>query len=75
MIQYELPHASQVTLAIYNLLGERVRTLATAKEPAGIKQAVWDGRNELGQLVSSGVYLYRLEAGEFMATRRLVLLR
>lgn len=75
MIQYELPHASQVNLAIYNLLGERVRTLVDAQEPAGMKQVTWDGRDEHGERVSSGVYLYRLEAGEFKMTKRLLLMK
>lgn len=75
MIQYELPHASQVTLAIYNLLCGKIRTLVDANEPAGIKQATWDGRDEHGQRVSSGVYLYRLEAGEFKMAKRLLLMK
>lgn len=75
MIQYELPQASQVRLAIYNLLGERVRTLVDAKESVGVKQVKWDGRNEHGERVSSGVYLYRLEAGEYRMVRRLVLMK
>ncbi len=75
MIQYELPQASHVRLAIYNLLGERVRTLVDAKESAGVKRVTWDGRNERGERVSSGVYVYRLEAGEFKMAKRLVLMK
>ncbi|NUM78239.1 T9SS type A sorting domain-containing protein [candidate division KSB1 bacterium] len=62
-------------LAIYNLLGERVRTLVDAKESAGVKQVTWDGRNDRGERVSSGVYLYRLEAGEFSTAKRLLLMK
>ncbi len=75
MIQYELPHASQVRLAIYNLLGERVRTMVDAKESAGVKQVTWDGRNERGERVSTGVYVYRLEADEFSTAKRLLFMK
>lgn len=75
LIRYEIPQPVQVTLAIYNLLGERVRTLVDAQEPTGMKQVTWDGRNERGRRVSSGVYVYRLEAGEFRMAKRLVLMK
>lgn len=75
IIQYELPHPSQVTLAIYNLLGERVRTLVDAKESAGIKQIAWDGRDGKGQHAAGGVYLYRLQAGTFVETRKAIFLK
>ncbi len=75
IIQYELPQASQIRLAIYNLLGERVRTLVDAKESAGVKQVTWDGRNDRGGRVSSGVYVYRIEAGEVRMARRLLLMK
>lgn len=75
MIQYEIPQAAHVRLAIYNLLGERVRTLVDAKESAGLKHITWDGRNDRGERVSSGVYLYQLEAGELKMTKRLLLMK
>jgi hypothetical protein len=75
VIQYAIPKAVRVKLTIYNVLGEKIRTLVDSYKPAGIKQVLWDGRNELGQRVASGVYLYRLEAGEFTKTRRLVVMR
>jgi photosystem II stability/assembly factor-like uncharacterized protein len=74
-IQYKLPQAAHVQLAIYNLLGEKVRTLVDAKESAGLKQITWDGRNDQGERVSSGMYLYRMEAGEFRMVKRLVLMK
>lgn len=74
-IQYQLPHAAQVQLAIYNLLGKKVRTLVDAKESAGVKQVTWDGRDQHRRRVSSGVYLYQLEAGAFKRTRRLLLMK
>lgn len=75
LIRYELPQAAQVQLAIYNLLGERVRTLVDAKASAGVQQVTWDGRDEHGERVSSGVYLYRLAAGEFNQTKRLMVMK
>lgn len=75
IIQYEIPHSTQVKLIIYNLLGEKIRTLVDTHELAGFKRTTWDGRNELGQRVASGVYLYRLEAGDFTMTKRLILMR
>jgi photosystem II stability/assembly factor-like uncharacterized protein len=75
VIRYEIPKPAQVKLAIYNLLGEKVRTLVEAKQSAGVQQATWDGRDEHGQRVNSGVYLYRLQAGEFIMTERLLLIK
>ncbi len=50
----------------------RVRVDVAAKESAGVKQVTWDDRNDRGERVSTGVYVYRLEAGEFRATKRLL---
>ncbi len=75
VIQYEIPKPARVKLTIYNVLGEKIRTLVDSNAPVGIKQVTWDGRNERGQRVASGVYLYRLEAGEFTMTRRLLMMK
>ncbi len=74
-IAYELPKASDVTLMIYNARGQRVRLLVDSGKPAGSHRAVWDGRDDSGNRVASGVYLYKLLAGDFVASRRLLLLR
>lgn len=74
-IRYALPREANVALAIYNLSGERVRLLRDGREPAGEKTVVWNGLNDSGHPVSSGVYLYRLDADEFGATRKMVLLK
>ena len=79
-IRYQLPPtgqvaASTVLLEIYNLLGQKVRTLVKQQQPPGNYTVRWDGRNDLGQQVSSGVYLYRLTAGNFTRVRKMVLLR
>jgi len=79
LIRYHLPavscQLSAISLKIYNILGEEVRTLVEKEQVSGYYSVVWDGKDSLGKDVSSGVYLYRLEAGEFTATRRMVLLR
>jgi len=79
-IRYQLPKAGEVTLRIYNLLGEEVITLHQGNLEAGSYQFLWNGKNQYGQNVASGVYLYRLEVhaatGErFVATRKMNLLR
>ncbi len=74
-IRYALPRRSLVHLSIYNTSGERVRVLRDGVEEAGHRTATWDGRNEFGQDVASGVYLYRLEANEYSESQKMVLLR
>jgi hypothetical protein len=69
-IEFALPKPGFVTLKIYNTLGEEVATLVAEKLPAGKHQRVWEAKG-----LASGVYLYRLEAGEFVQTRKLILLR
>ncbi|UCF62746.1 MAG: T9SS type A sorting domain-containing protein, partial [bacterium] len=74
-IKYQLPQVSDVRLMIYNVLGQRVRTLVNARVEAGYHQVVWDGLNEQGSAVASGVYIYRFEAGDFQKTMKLMLLK
>ena len=74
-IAYNVAHESFVTLTVYNLLGQEVRTLVADLRAAGSHSAVWDGRDDAGREVPSGVYLYRMNAGRFQDTRRMVLVR
>ena len=74
-IGYQLPEAGQVRLAIYNLLGQEVRVLVDERKEAGSFTAAWDGTDALGRRVGSGVYLYRMQAGGFSATKRMLLLK
>lgn len=74
-IVFDLPQSASINLAIYNMLGQVVRTLVTGKLEAGRQSVQWDGKNELGERLSSGVYLYRLETGIFVQTRKLVLMK
>lgn len=74
-IRYRLPRPEHVRLTIYNLAGQTVRTLLNAPLPAGVHTGVWDGRDDRGREVASGVYLYRLSAGDFIQTRKMILIR
>jgi flagellar hook assembly protein FlgD len=74
-ISYDLPEQAQVTLGIYDLLGKQLKTLVNQSQDAGSKTAIWDGTDGLGRSVSAGVYLYRIKAGEFTQTRKMVLLK
>ena len=76
VIRFVLPTAQEIELALYNLAGQQVATLARGWRRAGAYALDWDGRDDMGRALASGVYLYRLEAGAGQAeTRKLVLLR
>ena len=77
-IPYQLSEPAEVTLRIYTVNGTLVRTLALGHTPAGIYQSrsramYWDGKNDVGESVASGVYFYTLTAGDFTATRKLLI--
>jgi len=74
-IKYQIPADASVTLDVYNLQGQKVRTLLSKEQKAGYYSVVWDGRNEAGQTVSSGLYLYRVQAGSFVATHKMMMLK
>jgi len=74
-IRYSVPVKSRVNLAIYNLLGQRVKTLIDGDQEEGIYSVSWKGENDMGGPVASGVYFYRIQAGDFISTRRMLLLR
>ena len=79
-IPYQLSKAADVSVTIYALDGSVVRTLALGHQEAGMyknrsRAAYWDGKNELGESVASGLYFYTLTAGDFSATRRMLILK
>ena len=79
-IPYQLATPAEVALAIYDMNGQMVRRLAVGHQAAGMYQSrsraiYWDGRNQFGESVASGLYFYTLTAGEFSATRRMVILK
>ena len=74
-IEYSLPEQSQVKLEVFNVLGQKVKTLADIVQPAGRHRIVWDGKDDQGKDVASGIYFYRLEAGQFTDSKRMVILK
>jgi hypothetical protein len=74
-IKYDLAQPREVILEIFDMLGHRVRTLVSEHQQAGRYEVSWDGRDEQGRAVSSGVFIYQLRAGSFMQTRKMVLLQ
>ena len=72
---YDLPEHAQVTLNIYDILGKQIKTLVNQSQDAGNKIAVWNGTDNLDRPVSAGVYLYRIQAGEFTQARKMLLLK
>lgn len=75
MITYALGRESHVRLCIYNILGQAVRTLVNGNAAAGIHKVVWDGTDNHGHQLASGVYFYRITAGAYTSTRKMTLLR
>ena len=75
IISYRLPKSSKVELTIYNMLGQKITKLINKTQSAGEHLAIWDGRDTSGELVSSGIYIYRLKAREFVENRKMVLVR
>ena len=79
-IPYQLAVPADVSISIYAANGQLVRTLSLGYQPVGIyesrsRAAYWDGRNTLGESVASGVYFYTLTAGDFTATRKMLILK
>jgi hypothetical protein len=74
-IRYQLPKTANVKLAVYNMLGQKVKTLVNESQTANYYSIQWNGLNDSGSRVSSGIYLYRIEAGEFIKTNKMLLLK
>jgi protocatechuate 3,4-dioxygenase beta subunit len=74
-IKYHLPIQTTVTLRIYNALGQEIRTLVNALQDAGVYSATWDGKDNNGRQLATGLYLFRLEAGDFVMTRKMAMVR
>ena len=74
VIRFRLPLAAAVELTVYNLAGQRIRTLVEGVRSAGVHQVTWDGRDGAGRVVASGVYFSRLHAADFVGVRKMVLL-
>ena len=74
-IKYQIVKSGQVSLKIYNIAGQEVRTLADGIQPAGHYSLPWDGKDSQGQKAANGVYLYKMTSGDFSATGKVMILR
>ena len=74
-LRFDLPEVSDITLTIYNMLGQKVRTFNYQNTSAGYHSVTWNATNDYGGQVGAGVYLYQLRANQFVKTRKMVLLK
>jgi len=74
-IAFQLPETQRVRINIYNILGELVKTLANQEYRKGYHEIVWDGSNAMGETATSGIYFVRIQAGDFVQTRKMFLLK
>ncbi len=75
IIQYALPHDCEVDVSIYNILGQKVKTLVKRKQKAGYQQVIWDGENNEGEEIASGIYFYKIKAGELTESKKMVIIK
>jgi len=75
IIKFDIKHRTDVNISIFNILGQKVTTLADSEFEAGHYQATWNGTDDNGKSVSSGMYFYRLEADEFTDTKKMIMLK
>jgi len=74
-LHYDLPEQSNVNIIIYDIMGRELKTLVNTTQDAGFKSVIWDATNNQGNPVSAGVYLYQIQVGEFVQTKKMVLLK
>jgi hypothetical protein len=74
-ITYDIPEVAQVTLDVYNIAGQKVRTLAQGLHEPGRYRIQWNATNDYGKPLSSGMYIYRIHAGDFVSVKKLILMK
>ena len=74
-LRYDLPENGNVNITIYDMLGRQVKTLINQNQDAGYRSVIWNATNNYGEPVSAGIYLYQIQAGEYMQTKKMVLLK
>ncbi len=74
-ITFSIAHTADISLTIYDILGNKVRTMLEGKVSTGVHSVVWNGKDALGRQVASGQYFYKIEAGEFTSTKKMLLLK
>jgi hypothetical protein len=75
LIKYAIPKQSNVTIDVYNILGQKVVTLYDGEKPPGFYSITWNSLNAAGSTVASGIYFYKISAGEFLDTKKMVLIK
>ncbi|MDH7605963.1 MAG: FlgD immunoglobulin-like domain containing protein, partial [Melioribacter sp.] len=75
IISYALPKQSMVTIKIYDILGREVKTLLNSEQAPGVYKIEWNGTNNIGNRVAAGTYIYRIEAGDFVQAKKMILLK
>ena len=74
IIPYSIDRTTEVKISVFNLLGQKVRTLFSGVQVQGFYRIQWNGRDDSGNAVPSGIYFYRLDVGEFSQTKKMILL-
>jgi len=74
-IRYELSSSHKVSIYIYNMIGQKIKTFQSKNQNPGYHTVVWDGTNDTGQKVGSGIYYYRMSAGKYSSTKKMLLLK
>ena len=74
-LRYDLPDQTHVNIIIYDMLGKQVRALMDQTQEAGYRSIIWDATNDYGKPVSAGIYLYQIQVGEYISTKKMVLLK
>ena len=74
-IVYQLPQTSEVNIMIFDIMGNKVQTLVSETQTAGAKSVVWNGTDKFGKQMSSGIYIYRLKADDYVKSRKMVFMK
>jgi len=74
-IRFQIRQSEQVTVTVFDILGHQISEITNRLYKAGSHQILWDGKNQQGQAVASGLYIYRIEAGDFVQGKKMLLLK
>jgi len=74
-LQYDLPENSLVNITIYDMMGREVKMLVNQTQDAGYRSVVWDATNNYGNAVSAGIYLCQILAGDYISTKKMILIK
>ena len=74
-IKFDVPEAGFITLTVHNMLGQKVKTLKSEQFKAGYYAVTWDGTNDIGSLLSSGMYFYSIQTADYQSTKKMLFLK